>query len=104
MKGATVNNVGSIIRRDETDEAIFDLHFKGIEHYHHYTSIRELVRDWRDYDEYVEEEIKPLEGRKSEARRKIDLFLKRIKHIPTDKAGFDAWKANGDIYDKGGKL
>ena len=41
MKGSTVNNVGSIIRRDETDEAIFDLRFKGIEHYHHYTSIKE---------------------------------------------------------------
>lgn len=103
MKGATVNNVGSIIRRDETDEAIFDLKFKGIEHYYHYTSIKEFIEYWRDYDDYVEEEIKPLERRKSEARRRIDLFLRRIKDIPTDKAGFDAWKANGDIYKKEGK-
>lgn len=103
MKGSTVDMGGSIIRRDETDEAIFDIKFKGIEHYHRYTSIREFVRDWRDYDEYVEEEIKPLEGRKSEARRRIDLFLKRIKHVPTDKAGFNAWKANEGIYQKGGK-
>lgn len=92
MKGATVNNVGSIIRRDETDEAIFDLRFKGIEHYYHYTSIKEFVKNWRDYDEYVDEEIKPLEGRKSEARRRIDLFLRRIKNIPTDPVGFDRWK------------
>lgn len=103
MKGKTVNNVGSIIRRDETDEAIFDLRFKGIEHYHHYTSIREFVRDWRDWDDYMDGEVKPLERPKSEARRRIDLFLKKIKHIPTDKAGYDAWKANGDIYNKGGK-
>ncbi len=94
MKGATVKNVGSIIRRDETDEAIFDIKFKGIEHYHHYTSIKELVRDWRDYDEYVDEEIKPLEGSKSEARRRIDLFLRRIKNIPTDPVAFDRWKTS----------
>ena len=100
MKGSTVNNVGSIIRRDETDEAIFDLRFKGIEHYHHYTSIREFIRDWRDYDDYVKEEIEPLMRPKSEARRRIDLFLARTKHIPTDKRGFDAWKANDGIYQK----
>ena len=92
MKGATVKNVGSIIRRDETDEAIFDIRFKGIEHYHHYTSIRDLVRDWRDYDEYVEQEIEPLERPKSEARRRIDLFLRKIKNIPSDPVGFDRWK------------
>ena len=92
MKGATVKNVGSIIRRDETDEAIFDIRFKGIEHYHHYTSIKDLVRDWRDYDEYVEEEIEPLERPKSEARRRIDLFLRKIKNIPSDPVGFDRWK------------
>lgn len=103
MKGSTVNNVGSIIRRDETDEAIFDLRFKGIEHYHHYTSIKEFIRDWRDYDDYVDQEIAPLEKPKSEARRRIDLFLRRIKNIPTDKMGFDAWKANDGIYKKEGK-
>ena len=92
MKGLTVDGGGTIIRRDETDEAIFDIKFKGIEHYHHYTSIREFIRDWRDYDEYVEEEIKPLERPKSEARRRIDLFLRRIKNIPTDPTGFDRWK------------
>ena len=92
MKGLTVATGGTIIRRDETDEAIFDIKFKGIEHYHHYTSIRDLIRDWRDYDEYVEEEIKPLERPKSEARRRIDLFLRRIKNIPTDPTGFDRWK------------
>lgn len=92
MKGATVKNVGSIIRRDETDEAIFDIRFKGIEHYHHYTSIRDLVRDWIDYDEYVEQEIEPLERPKSEARRRIDLFLRKIKNIPSDPTGFDRWK------------
>ncbi len=103
MKGQTVNNVGSIVRRDETDEAIFDLKFKGIEHYHHYTSIKEFIKDWRDWDDYMEEEVAPLEKPKSEARRQIDLFLKRIKHIPVDKAGFDAWKANDDIYKKKGQ-
>ena len=103
MKGATVNNVGSIIRRDETDEAIFDLTFKGIEHYHHYTSIKEFVRDWRDYDEYVEEEITPLEQPKSEAQRMVDLFLKRTKDIPTTQSGYLAWKNNEGIYRKRSK-
>lgn len=103
MKGATVGGVGSIIRRDETDEAILNLRFKGIERYYHYTSLRDLIRDWRDWDEYVEVEIKPVNDRKSEARRQIDLFLKRIKHIPTDKSGYDTWKANGGVYKKGGE-
>ena len=78
MKGSTVNNVGSIIRRDETDEAIFDLRFKGIEHYHHYTSIKEFIRDWRDYDEYVDQEIAPLEKPKSEASNRQDR-LRRLE-------------------------
>ena len=88
--------MGKIIARDESDEAAnFKIRFKGIERYHEYSSIREFVRDWRDYDEYVAAEIMPLEQKKSEARRRIDLFLRRIKNVPTDSKGFDAWKARG---------
>lgn len=92
MKGNTVHNVGSIIRRDETDEAVCDIRFKGIETYYHYTSLKDLIKEWRDYDEYMENEVKVLEKPKSEARRQIDLFLRRIKNIPTDPSGFDRWK------------
>lgn len=88
--------MGKIIRRDETDEAKFCLRFKGIEHYYEYGSVAEFVKDWRDYDEYVEQEIKPHSERKSEARRRIDLFLRRTRHIPTKQSAFDAWKARGD--------
>jgi len=94
---------GNIISRSGDDEAQFFVRFKGIERYHEYHSIRELTSEWRDQDEWMENEVKILERPKSEARRVIDLFLKRIKHIPTDKAGFDAWKANDDIYQKEGK-
>lgn len=86
--------MGKIIARDESDEVTnFKIRFKGIERYHEYDNIRDFIRDWRDYDEYVATEILPLEGKKSEARRKIDLFLKRIKNVPSDRKGFDAWKA-----------
>lgn len=89
--------MGKIIKRDETDEATnFRIRFKGIERYHEYDSISDFVREWRDYDEYVEKEIKPLEGKKSETRRRIDLFLRRIKNIPTDKTGYNNWKQRGD--------
>jgi hypothetical protein len=88
--------MGKIIRRDESDEAKFYLRFKGIERYHEYDTIADFVRDWRDYDEYVKEEITPLEQTKSESRRRIDLFLRRTKKIPTDKSGYNNWKQRGD--------
>lgn len=89
--------MGKIIRRDETDEAnSFKIRFKGIERYYEYDSIRDFTREWRDYDEYIEEEVKPLEGKKSETRRKIDIFLRMVKHIPTDKTGYNNWKQRGD--------
>ena len=51
--------MGKIIKRDETDEAnSFKIRFKGIERYHEYDSIRDFIKEWRDYDEYIEEEIK----------------------------------------------
>lgn len=84
--------MGKIIMRDESDEAKFSLRFKGIEVYHEYDSIRDFVKEWRDYDEYMETEVKSLEKPKSEARRKVDLFLKMIKDIPTDKSGYNNWK------------
>lgn len=88
--------MGKIVRRDETDEAKFNLRFKGIEHYYEYSSISEFNKEWRDYDEFMETEVKPLGEKKSEARRKIDLFLRRIKHIPVDKTGYNNWKQRGD--------
>lgn len=88
--------MGRIIKRDESDEAKFKLRFKGIERYHEYDSIRDFVSEWRDYDDFIEEEVKPLGEKKSEARRRIDLFLRRIKHIPSDKSGYNNWKARGD--------
>lgn len=91
---------GNIIKRDGTDEAQFHIRFKGIEIYHEYSSIKELTNQWVDQDEWMDKEVRSLEKPKSEARRQIDLFLKRIKHIPTDKTGFNAWKANDDIYNK----
>ena len=93
---------GNIIKKDGTDEAQFSVRFKGIESYHEYSSIRQLTSEWVDQDEWIKQEVEPLEKPKSEARRQIDLFLKRIKKIPTTKAGFDAWKANNNIYEKGG--
>lgn len=85
--------MGKIIRRDETDEAnSFKIRFKGIERYYEYTSIAEFAREWRDYEEYMEEEVKTLEKPKTEARRRIDLFLKNIKNVPTDQNGWNNWK------------
>lgn len=86
--------MSKIIRRDETDEApSFKIRFKGIERYHEYETIRDFVADWRDYDEYMENEVKVLEQPKSEARRKVDLFLKRIKKVPTESVGkYYEWK------------
>jgi len=88
--------MGKIIRRDETDEAKFKLRFKGIERYYEYDSIAEFIHDWRDYQEYMEVEVISLEKPKSEARRRIDLFLRRAKNVPTssDKKYYE-WK-NGE--------
>lgn len=89
--------MGRIIKRDETDEAnSFKIRFKGIERYHEYDSIKDFTDEWRDYDEFMEEEVKPLDQPKSETRRRIDLFLRRIKNIPTDKTGYNNWKQRGD--------
>ena len=89
--------MGKIIKRDETDEANnFKIRFKGIERYHEYNSIREFVEEWRDYDDFMEKEVLSLEQPKSESRRKIDLFLKRIKNIPSDRSGFHNWRQRGD--------
>jgi len=85
--------MGKIIARDESDQADFKIRFKGIERYHEYDSIAEFVAAWRDYEDYMNEEVISLEKPKSEARRRIDLFLRRTKNIPTDRRGFDAWKA-----------
>lgn len=86
---------GHIIARDESDEATaFIIRFKGIERYHEYYSIRDFVKEWRDYDEYMVEEVESLEKPKSEARRRIDLFLRRIKNIPTgSEKDYYNWKA-----------
>ena len=92
--------MGKIIMRDETDTTNVTIRFKGIEVYHEYDTIRDFVKEWMDYDDYMNEEVLSLEH-KSEARRQVDLFLKRIKHIPTDAAGFNSWKANNGIYKKG---
>ena len=89
--------MGRIIKRDETDEAnSFKIRFKGIERYHEYDSIKAFTDEWRDYDEFMEQEVKPLDKPKSETRRRIDLFLRRIKNIPTDKTGYNNWKQRGD--------
>ena len=85
--------MGKIIAWDESDVADFKIRFKGIERYHEYDSIAEFVAAWRDYKDYMEKEVISLEKPKSEARRRIDLFLRRTKNIPTDQRGFDAWKA-----------
>lgn len=85
--------MGKIIARDESDQADFKIRFKGIERYHEYDSIAEFVAAWRDYKDYMDEEVISLEKPKSEARRRIDLFLRRTKNIPTDRKGFNAWKA-----------
>lgn len=90
--------MGRIVSQDGTDEANCHIRFKGIERYHEYFTIRDFVKDWVDKDDWMKREIEPLEKPKSEARRRIDLFLRRTKHIPTSKAGFDAWKANAGIY------
>lgn len=92
---------GNIIKRDGSDEAQLKIRFKGIEVYYEYDTVRDFVRDWMDQDDWMEAEIAPLERPKSEARRLIDLFLRRTAHIPTDKSGFNNWKLNDGIYDKG---
>lgn len=92
---------GNIIRRDGSDEAILKIRFKAIERYYEYHSIRELVADWQDQDEWMKEEVVSLEKPKTETRRQIDLFLKRIKNIPRDRKGFYSWKVNEGIYKKG---
>ena len=94
-------DAGRIVTQDGTDEANFHIRFKGIERYHEYNSIEAFKRDWVDKDVWMKREVEPLERPKSEARRQIDLWLRRTKHIPTTKAGFDAWKANAGIYKKG---
>lgn len=89
--------MGKIIRRDELDEKVdFKIRFKAIEKYYEYDSIKAFTDDWRDYDEYVKEEIEPLDEKKSESRRKIDVFLRMVKKIPTDKTGYNNWKQRGD--------
>lgn len=92
--------MGRIVSQDGTDEANFHIRFKGIERYHEYDSIEAFTRDWIDKNSWMKREIEPLEKPKSEARRRIDLWLRKTKHIPTTKAGFDAWKANSGIYKK----
>ena len=89
--------MSKIIRRDETDEApAFKIRFKGIERYHEYETIKDFVAEWRDYDEYIEKEVKVLEQPKSEARRRIDLFLKELKKVPTkSEKDYYNWKARG---------
>lgn len=77
--------MGRIVSRDELDEASFHLRFKGIEVYHEYDSIADFVKDWRDKDEYMEAEVYSLEKPKSEAQRKIDLFLRRTKSLAENK-------------------
>lgn len=94
--------MGRIVSQDGTDEANFHLKFKGIERYHEYDTIEAFVSEWIDKKLWMKREIEPLERPKSEARRQIDLFLKRTKNIPTNKSAFDAWKANADIYKKKG--
>lgn len=93
--------MGRIVSQDGTDEANFHIRFKGIERYHEYNSIGAFARDWVDKDAWMKREVEPLEKPKSEARRQIDLWLRKTKHIPTTKSGFDAWKANAGIYKKG---
>lgn len=92
---------GNIISKDGTDEAQFHVRFKGIETYHEYSSIKELTNQWVDQDEWMDKEVRSLEKPKTEARRQVDLFLKRIAHIPKDKTGFNNWKQNEGIYKKG---
>lgn len=77
--------MGRIVSRDELDEAAFHIRFKGIEVYHEYDSIADFTKEWRDKDEYMEEEVYSLEKPKSEAQRKIDLFLKRTKELSGNK-------------------
>jgi hypothetical protein len=88
--------MGKIIARDESDTADILIRFKGIERYHEYRSIKEFTNEWRDYDEYMKEEVLSLEKPKSEARRRIDLFLRRIKNVPTNsEKDYYNWKARG---------
>lgn len=98
-----------IIRWDETDEAqlteLTDFHvrFKGIEVYYETNNAEQFMKDWRLMSDFMEKEVKSLEKPKSEARRLIDLFLARTKHIPKDKSGYNNWKQNEGIYNKGGE-
>ena len=95
--------MGRIVTNDGTDEANFYIRFKGIERYHEYDSLDQMAKEWKDKDTWMKEEVLVLEKPKSEARRIVDLFLKRTKHIPTTKHGYLAWKQNAGIYKtKGG--
>lgn len=94
--------MGRIVTNDGTDEGNFHFRFKGIERYHEYDSLDQFAKEWKDKTTWMKEEVLVLEQPKSEARRRIDLFLKRTKHIPTSKHGFLAWKQNADIYKKKG--
>ena len=96
---AETREMGKIIRKDELDEGRFHLRFKGIEHYYEYDSIKDFTNDWQDYEEYVKTEIEPMDKPKSEARRKIDLFLRNAKKVPTkNEKKYYEWK-NGDKKD-----
>lgn len=90
--------MGKIVHKTGADEAKFHLRFKGVEVYYEYDSISDFINDWCDWSTFMNEEVYPLETKKSEARRQIDLFLKRTKHIPLDKSGYNNWKQNNDIY------
>ena len=90
--------MGKIVHRHGADEAKFHIRFKGVEVYYEYDSIGDFINDWCDWSTFMSEEVLPLEAKKSEARRQIDLFLKRIKNIPHDKTGYNNWKQGGDDY------
>lgn len=86
--------MGKIINKDGDDEAKFTIRFKGIERYYQYDNIRDFIAEWRDYDEFMEE-VNNIDN-KSAARRRIDIFLKNIKHIPTDPIRYQRWKDSLD--------
>lgn len=84
-----------IIRKDETDEAYFAIRFKGIERYYEYETFDQFVEEWQSYDSYMQEKVLSLEQPKSEARRIIDIFLKRTKKIPTNnEKRYYKWKTD----------
>lgn len=84
-----------IIRKDETDEAKFRIRFKGIERYYEYESFDQFIEEWQSYDNFMKEKVLSLEEPKTEARRKIDLFLRRTKKIPTtSNKRYYKWKTD----------